>query len=239
MKNLKEKTFVILVLLMILAIVVMALPVFNIKTVVINGRSKLTEDEVYLDIFDKDTVNIFTVNTREYEKRLVSYPYVKSADVYRNLPNELVIDITERKCIGYAMYGDGIYVHLDSEGVVLDLSNSIEEIHPVFTNLNIKEAVKGQELSTYDEKVFSKAVSLANAFKLYDFGDKVININLGDLNDIVITINNIKVLFGSTEEINTKMTWINAIVNEELTYETAGTLDLRYPERNPVFSEDM
>ncbi len=234
-----KKFFVVfsIIILFIIAFVVMSLPIFNIKTVEIKGIDIIEEESIMSKIFYKDDVNIFSLSKRNLEKEIEMLPYAKDVVITKELPNKLIINVTERTNIGYILYGNDIYVYIDGEGVVLEVQNYTREQRPFFGGLNITEVAKGEKLYVEDESVFAVAVTLANTFKNFHFDNREIKIKLDDVDDIIFNIDNIKVLFGDIENIYDKMVWIDAILNHELDKNASGTLDLRFPNRNPVFSE--
>ncbi len=218
--------------------IILTLPLFNVQRVTVNGLYALNEDEVISKIYYKDNVNIFAVDSGRFERELEKIPYVKTATISKKLPNEIIVDIVERDCIGYMLYGSDIYVYIDGEGIVLDMQNYTMDNKPFFEGLGIAEVVKGEKLSAFDEDVFDIAITLANAFDKYDFGDKIVRIKLDNTVDLIFYINNIKVLFGSVDDIYKKMNWIDTIVNKQLDENVSGVLDLRYVDKYPIFKEN-
>ncbi len=233
----KVGVFLVGLILLLLLLFIGSLPIFNIQTVEVNGIKIINEETIISKIFYKDNVNIFAINRRKLKNQLEKLPYVKEANIEKELPNKLIINITERKNIGYILYGDDIYVYIDGEGVVLEVQNYTREQRPFFMGLNVSEITKGEKLQVDNEKVFDVAVVLANTFENFNFDNRDIKINLDNINDIVFNINDIKVLFGDVTNIYKKMVWIDAILNNELDKNASGTLDLRFSDRNPVFSE--
>ncbi len=234
----KFKAISITVCILFIVLLIMFLPIFNIKNVEILGLDNVSEETVMSKIFTKDNVNIHTISKFRLKKELEKIPYIKEVNIIKELPNKLIVDVTERKNIGYITYGEGIYVYIDSEGVVLEMQNYIDEQKPFFSGLNIKEVTKGQKLNVEDDENFNVAVSLANDFSKYDFSDRYVSIRLDDQNNIIFYIDDIKVLFGNTQNIHNKMVWVDAILNNEIDKNASGTLDLRFPDRYPVFSEN-
>lgn len=234
--TLKTKILIGIFVLLLLSFIVMSLPIFNIEYVEINGIDNIKEESVMSKIFYKDDVNIFALNKKKLEKELKNIPYVKEVVVSKKLPNKLVIDIVERRTIGYITYGDEIYVYIDGDGIVLEMQNYTDEQKPFFSGLYINEVTKGKKLDVENERVFDIAVTLANAFDKFDFANREISIRLDDEDDIIFYIDNIKVLFGDVQNIHKKMAWLESILENALDKKDSGVLDLRFPDRNPVYS---
>jgi hypothetical protein len=63
--------------------------------------------------------NVFRIGTHEMQQALESLPAVAAADVHVDLPNSLVVDVTERTPTFVLVSGDTAYV-VDRDGHVLD-----------------------------------------------------------------------------------------------------------------------
>ena len=63
--------------------------------------------------------NVFRIGTHEMQQALESLPAVAAADVHVDLPNSLVVDVTERTPTFVLISGDTAYV-VDRDGHVLD-----------------------------------------------------------------------------------------------------------------------
>ena len=90
---------------------------FEITHVGIRGNSRLSPEAIveYLNI--QPQTNIFQIQLDEIQQRLESLQWVKTANVYRNFPNKISVDLTER--IPFALVKlDQLHI-VDKEGVVL------------------------------------------------------------------------------------------------------------------------
>ncbi|MFV0519032.1 MAG: cell division protein FtsQ/DivIB [Lachnospirales bacterium] len=234
----KFKILFAILAILLLMLIIISLPIFNVETVVVNGITEIDEMDILSKIYYKDKVNIFAVDSRKFEKEIEKLPYVKSASISKKLPNQIIVDIDERECIGYMLYSNDIYVYIDGEGIVLDMQNFTKENKPFFEGLGIAEVVKGEKLSVEDKEVYNIAITLANAFESYDFGDKIVRIKLDNTVDLIFYIDDVKVLFGNLDNVYKKMNWIDTIINNQLDENVSGTLDLRYVDKYPIFEEN-
>ncbi len=89
----------------------------KIQRVIINGSYILRAQDVYaLANVPKSSV-MYDVNILDVQKRITVHPYVKEVHVYRQLPDELRIDIVERSPI--ASLNGKEFRYVDGEGVLL------------------------------------------------------------------------------------------------------------------------
>jgi len=91
---------------------------FEITRVGVRGNSRLEPEPIveYLDI--QPQTNIFQIQLGEIQDRLETLQWVKTAKVFRNFPNKISIDLTER--IPFALLKlDKLHL-VDRDGVVLE-----------------------------------------------------------------------------------------------------------------------
>jgi cell division protein FtsQ len=86
--------------------------------------------------------NIFSIDLDLLAQRVVSYPWVKSAVVRRQLPNRLVVGITERRAIAL-LHSDRSYL-VDEDGVAFKHVEEGDPVDlPVFTGFSIAAFAAG------------------------------------------------------------------------------------------------
>lgn len=71
-------------------------PFFDLRTIVINGQQRLTQEEILEQAGVSLGQNSLTVNMAELGERLGANPWIKTLNVRRTLPRELRIDVVER-----------------------------------------------------------------------------------------------------------------------------------------------
>lgn len=89
---------------------------FIVREVEITGLGRLTREEMLSVAGVEPPVNVFSVNPRAVEARLLAYPAVAEAKVFRRFPSHLRIDLTERRPVGVLPYGEH-YLLFDGAGV--------------------------------------------------------------------------------------------------------------------------
>lgn len=90
---------------------------FEITHIGIRGNSKLTPEAIVEHLNIQPQTNIFQIRLGEIQQRLESLQWVKTANVYRNFPNKISVELTER--IPFALVKlDQLHI-VDKEGIVL------------------------------------------------------------------------------------------------------------------------
>jgi hypothetical protein len=72
-----------------------------------------------INLPDDSAPNVFRIGTRDMQRVLESLPAVASADVHVDLPDSLVVDVTERTPTFVLVHDDTAYV-VDHDGHILD-----------------------------------------------------------------------------------------------------------------------
>lgn len=232
----KLRRLIIVVGILFIVLIIMSLPVFQIKTVVVSGNIDLSKAEI-VQVAEADTgTNIFAYISNKYEKKLANIPIIKTANIQKIYPNKLSINIVERIPIGYVVYLENTYIAIDNEGVVLDVSNSYNKQLPFIVGLKFKEFNLGQKLEVEDQQVFDDIVTLADAFSKYELISRDIKIDVSNLEDIHVYCNEMDVKFGSVRNSDEKVRKIKAIIEQYPDkVNTKGQLDISNPSDKIVF----
>jgi cell division septal protein FtsQ len=90
---------------------------FEITYIGIRGNMQLDPEDLVKHLNIKPHTNIFQIQLDEIQKRLETLQWVKTATVFRNVPNKLRIDITEREPFALVKL-DQLHI-IDKDGVVL------------------------------------------------------------------------------------------------------------------------
>lgn len=147
---------------------VVSTPYFAVKDVSIKGAKLLEKDRILSIAGIDDGVNVFDVDVRRAEQRLVAYPWIRRARVEKRLPQTLNIEIEERAAAALLVDGSS-YVLLDADGEPfksLEPSDEVDELLtlPLVTGISRAEAQDehGQELVVEAMEV----VRLAKSYNL-------------------------------------------------------------------------
>ena len=97
-KIFKITKIVILIILVVVAIIYLLLsPIFNIEKITVNGIEKLTEEEIISASGIEIGQNTYKINTTKIKEKIKENAYVENVKITRGLPNEIKINVQERK----------------------------------------------------------------------------------------------------------------------------------------------
>lgn len=125
-------------------------PAFSVGDIKIDGNKYLTTEEIYQIAGVPEKINIFRLNTKEIQTRLLKDLRISEANVLRNFPSSITIDVVERKPIAYAACDYG-FVEVDKTGLILAAYKSVKNINvPMITGITLHNLYVGDKV---DNKV--------------------------------------------------------------------------------------
>jgi cell division protein FtsQ len=120
----------------------------------VSGLTEVTRAEL-LPVFGEDIGrNVFFVPLSDRRKQLEQVPWVQQATVMRVLPDQLRVDIVERKPVAFTRHGQRIGL-VDESGVLLDMAPAAMAAHhysfPVLTGIDAgdKSASRQARMNVY------------------------------------------------------------------------------------------
>lgn len=121
--------------LLLLYIVFLHLPYFNLQQVGVNGNRRLSREEVIEASQLEGGINLLTVSLSEVAERLKRHPWIRSATVYRRFPGRINVEIEERTPRAILAAGKLYYVDEQAE-FFTRLFPGDQVNYPLFTGLN-------------------------------------------------------------------------------------------------------
>lgn len=108
-------------------------PLFEIKTVVVNGNRQLKKEDIIRYSGLQNGLNIFKINLSESEERLGLVPFIKGVEMKRSLPSKVIIEVAERNAVALIPVENG-FIKVDADGVYLQ-RGQIASALPIITGL--------------------------------------------------------------------------------------------------------
>jgi cell division protein FtsQ len=152
----------------------------EVKGIAVSGNSRISEDEIVRISGLGGGQNILSADLKGAQKALAGHPWIKGAIVKRDLPDKIVIEVSERSAVLLAsMEGlDGLYV-VDLDGVLFKRYSPSDSLDlPVVTGLE-KKNVTGEGPYALADNVlgFVNYLKDREGFKL----DAISEIHLDDI----------------------------------------------------------
>ncbi|MEW6697144.1 MAG: cell division protein FtsQ/DivIB [Bacillota bacterium] len=183
-------------------------PFFEIKTIAVSGNRQLTKEEVIKFSGLHIRANLFKVNLSEAEKRLSLVPLIKSSEMQRSLPNEIKINVVERKAVALLPVQNG-FIKVDADGVYLQ-KGQIASALPIITGVSVKVNEPGKPIESETLPVALQTLSQLPRSLVMKLSEIHIN-NAGQV--ILYTIEGIQGRLGLPKDIEYKGTVFQQVVN--------------------------
>ncbi len=230
---------IVMSIILFVGLMVISVTLFKISKIeVLNNGEKYTEEEIINSSGIELGGNLIFLNKSLCENNIYTQmPYIGSVKINRYIPNKVSIKVED--AIPFSMvYIDDVYLVLDKNNKVIE-----ERAEPIDSLLIVKGIdISSAELSRVVEynnnEKFNIYSSLVNSIDTIGL-DNILEINLTDLLDIYINYDNrIKILLGSSENIDYKLRVANKIIKESVPLNESGILDvsLSYEDNHSYFT---
>lgn len=206
-------------------------PYFNISETEVTGIESLSKEQVMEICGVNESTNLFAFNSFKACEKLRENNYVKEAEIRKSLPHKLIINIVENQVRGYIPYMNA-YLYIDENGRVLDSKPGMTKQLPIVTGLEFDGFILGEVLKTDSISTYKSVSEMAELFSRYELLNAVIKVDVADENDIHMYVDKLEVKFGSFDDANEKIAYLNEILKVTDT-SVPGMLDLTVD--NPVY----
>lgn len=202
----------------------------NLKVVVLDSaESKFVSKStilnfIYKNIQDEIVGNKFkNIDLALIEQELTNDFFIKSSEVYRAGKGTLEIEITQRKPIVRIYDNLGETYYIDADGYFLPTSNNFASYVPIF-NGNIPHIdslfannIKNIKDEMFDSLIFRDIYKLSVSLKNDEFATSMIDqiyVNNENEFEMFPKVGNLKIIFGTIENTETKFRNLKAFYKE-------------------------
>ena len=162
-----------------------------------HGNEIISSKEILELIKFSKKSSLLKIDLKSIQNEIEKHPYIKIAQISRKFPNQININIKERKPLAYLNLED--YLVVDDEGFILPLRNGIIEFNiPTLSGFNNEKSLYPIGLKCLSTKTL-EAVRYLNSTKEI-FPDLVLNIsefkiNQSDYYEMILTEKPTKIIF--------------------------------------------
>ncbi len=214
MKIKMSRNLIILFSILTLLLIFINLPFFYVSSIEVKGNVNTTSEEIEKIILLDDKSNIFWVNDRKMELAIETLPYVESANIKKNVPNQLIVEVKEREPVAYLLYNKNSYIYIDKEGYVLEVSSKPLEGKPFVTGVKYENFLLNEPLVFERNYIIQMIDTLNSNIEKYKLQNYQITIDLLEDFNVKLKINDITVGLGEFENIDKKMRYLKSILTK-------------------------
>ncbi|MGL5259692.1 MAG: cell division protein FtsQ/DivIB [Lachnospiraceae bacterium] len=181
--------------------------VFQVKSIIIEGNTNHTNEEIMDFIFqsplDRNSIVLFL---KYRNKGIEDIPFIERMDISILSPAEIKISVYEKTVSGFVEYL-GKYMYFDREGIVVESSNIKAEGIPQIVGLKFNYMILHEKLPIENNAIFDAILSMSQLLTknelvvdkiVFDTNNKItlvfdeIRINLGELDNIDDKLDKVK-----------------------------------------------
>lgn len=218
-------------------------PIFNIKEISVVGNSKISSETIIsLSELNIDQ-NIFRFRTSNIIENIKQNAYIDSVDISRRLPDSVEIVVKEREATYMITLGNA-YVYINNQGYILEITSTKGE-YPLLVGYETpqEQIVEGNRLSEDDLKKLGDVLRIMEAISSVNssLAEDIAQINISDKTNYIITLDSEKkeIYLGDTNNLSTKILWINSLLEEEKGNEGIIYLNVDLNTERPYFREKV
>lgn len=206
----RKGLFLLLFLLAVLvAMVYIGTEVFQVKKVTVTGNQNIKDDDIIRIAGIPIGQNIFKIDRKQIRERIESNPLLKVLSINFKYPDEVIINVKERKPVAAIPYL-GSYVVVDIEGYVMEIHDNLEDMpYPLVQGLGLRGCTVGKPLSVadwYQMKALSRVLDEVYKQQLEEDISEIIMDNPNDI--YIVSRNGTVVRLGQAIEVDKKLKWL-------------------------------
>ena len=190
--------FIILLLIVMITAGCLFAPTFNIVSVTAEDGLFVTSGEILEKANIKIGENIFRINDSKIKKAVQSLAYVKKAQIYRALPNRIILKVEERQPYAIVKYLES-YAVTDKFGYVLEINqeNTLKDL-PIIYGINPEECIAGKKLTGISMLKYENSAYIIETAEKIGFQYHFSEINYDDSTNVKLYIKekDIDVIYG-------------------------------------------
>lgn len=227
------------VLFITLILCAMFSPLFNIKTIEVQGNEKMTENEIISLSQIQINENTFQLNKGKIKKRIKENAYINQVTIKRKLPSGIIITVEERKPAYLLEYGGG-YLYLDKQGYFLEIAQEKLEL-PILqeASTDTTEFVVGNRLNEKDLEKLPILARIMELAQINSIDSLITRIDIGEKEDIKLIFETKQktAYLGDSSNLNTKILTIKSILEKEEGKAGEIFVNMDLNKENPMFRE--
>lgn len=214
--NLVAKWTILIILLIGAIIYFLMSPLFNIISIEVHGNNKITREEIISLSRIQIGENTYKISKENTIQKIKENPYIDTVQIKRQIPNVIIINVTEREATYMIKYGNA-YVYLDNQGYILEISDEPLNAAIITGYETLAESlVPCNRLVVDDLKKLEKVIELTVAAQNNEVLDKIIEIDIQDFNNFKLKLEGDKIAYvGSFTNLNMKMLYLREILEKE------------------------
>ena len=217
-KVVSKKLKIILPIIAIIFLVMLLLSsrLFNIKTIEVEGNSKISDEKIISLSSIELYTNIFRINKRNIREKIKENAYIENISISTHLPSTLILTVEEREPKYMLQFADS-YVYINNQGYMLEISNEKIDI-PILIGFttDLSNIKAGNRINIEDLKKMDMVIKIYEAAKSNDLGNLITKIDISNDKNytIMLETEGKRVYLGDCSDLNTRILYLKSILEK-------------------------
>ncbi|MBR6729389.1 MAG: FtsQ-type POTRA domain-containing protein [Clostridia bacterium] len=208
-----RRTLLLLLLIAVTICICLFTPLFTVKNVEVTGNQAISAEQITEKAAIAPETNLFKVSKRKIKKSVMTIPEIEEVKIKRLLPGKLRLTVTETAPVMYFPYLTG-FVVTNEKGralALIDDASSLDLIN--MTGLEIKNVEICEKISVQDMVKFDIILNIISALQEKGLLSELRSCHFDNLSDFHVYLKDgTKVIFGTTEELDYKLSMLKSIL---------------------------
>lgn len=149
--------------------------VFTIEKIELDKNDRFSLEQIKELSGLKAGMNMFEVKLKQCEDKLEDNPYIREADLKRQIPDVITVTLDMREPVAVIIKKDK-YIMIDREGTVLEIREKLP-YYTVLDGITVEEAEKGGTIKVKEEKKYDEYMKLLDKVSKADLYFREIQID--------------------------------------------------------------
>lgn len=205
---------------------------FKVSVIQTAGNQKYSNFAIAEATGIEEGANLMTLRKSKIASLIMEQlPYITAVKITRQLPDTVVITVSEGEAAAVVADTTGAYWHISIDGKILEPVASVEdELTVVITGVLADEPLLGAQLKLADDEMgkLDQVLTLLGVLSENGILFDVSQIDMSkSFNPVLYYLDRFKVELGVMEELDYKIKYLLAVV-DKLTDKQTGTIDLTF-----------
>ncbi len=198
----------------IIAILLLCSPIFDIRNIEIIGNSKNSKEKIISFSGLELHTNIFKFNKGLVKEKIKENAYIESVELTRKLPSTVQIEIEEREVKYMLQFADS-YVYINNQGYMLEISNEKLDV-PILIGFttDLSNIKAGNRINVADLNKMNMVIKIYEVAKSNGLGELITKIDISNEKNytIILEKEGKTVYLGDCSELNTRILYLKSIL---------------------------
>ena len=212
-------------------------PLFNVKNIVVEGNATNSSEKIVSLSGLQTYTNIFKFNENDVIEKIKENAYIENVKIEKKLPSTVKIIVEERTPKYMLQFADS-YVYINNQGYMLEISNEKLNI-PILIGFttDLSNIKAGNRITIDDLKKMDMVIKIYEAAKSNGLADLVTKIDISNDKNytIILETEGKKVYLGDCSNLNTRILYLNSILEASKGKSGEIFLNMDLNEQNPYF----